>query len=112
MTYELQARQQTTLTPRLQQSVKLLQMSTLDFSREVAEAIANNPFLEEQEEGDGVAADKGHGTVLPDNDMHGQSHEDIIMADTAPDHSPGEHMPETQHIAPDPSESAASYSGD
>lgn len=48
--YELQARQQTSLTPRLQQSVKLLQMSTLDFSREVAEAIANNPFLEEPEE--------------------------------------------------------------
>src|SRR5690606_2597913 len=35
--------------PRLQQSVKLLQMSTLDFSREVAEAIANNPFLEEED---------------------------------------------------------------
>ncbi|PLC49737.1 RNA polymerase factor sigma-54 [Pollutimonas subterranea] len=50
ITYELQARQQTSLTPRLQQSVKLLQMSTLDFSREVAEAIANNPFLEEPEE--------------------------------------------------------------
>lgn len=49
--FELSARQQTTLTPRLQQSVKLLQMSTLDFSREVAEAIANNPFLEEHEDG-------------------------------------------------------------
>src|SRR5690606_23186452 len=39
--YEMRAKQQTTLTPRLQQSVKLLQMSTLDFSREVAEAISN-----------------------------------------------------------------------
>ena len=47
--HEMRARQQTALTPRLQQSVKLLQMSTLDFSREVAEAIANNPFLEEDE---------------------------------------------------------------
>jgi RNA polymerase sigma-54 factor len=46
LTYEIRARQQTTLTPRLQQSVKLLQMSTLDFSHELAEAIANNPFLE------------------------------------------------------------------
>lgn len=50
LTYELRMRQQTTLTPRLQQSVKLLQMSTLDFSREVAHAIATNPFLEEQDE--------------------------------------------------------------
>lgn len=47
--YEMRAKQQTALTPRLQQSVKLLQMSTLDFSREVAEAIANNPFLDEEE---------------------------------------------------------------
>lgn len=49
LAYEMRAKQQTTLTPRLQQSVKLLQMSTLDFSREVAEAIANNPFLDEDE---------------------------------------------------------------
>lgn len=53
---ELRARQHITLTPRLQQSVKLLQMSTLDFSREVAQAIAENPFLEESEENaDGAA---------------------------------------------------------
>lgn len=47
--HEMRTRQQTTLTPRLQQSVKLLQMSTLDFSREVAEAIASNPFLDEED---------------------------------------------------------------
>lgn len=47
LTCEIQTRQQTSLTPRLQQSVKLLQMSTLDFNREVAEAIAANPFLED-----------------------------------------------------------------
>lgn len=46
---EMRVKQTTTLTPRLQQSVKLLQMSTLDFSREVADAISNNPFLEEEE---------------------------------------------------------------
>lgn len=50
MIHELRARQQMTLTPRLQQSVKLLQMSTLDFTREVAQAIADNPFLEEPDE--------------------------------------------------------------
>lgn len=46
LTHEIRARQQTTLTPRLQQSVKLLQMSTLEFNQELAQAIANNPFLE------------------------------------------------------------------
>ena len=53
--HEMRAKQQTTLTPRLQQSVKLLQMSTLDFSQEVAEAIANNPFLDEE---DGLSAEE------------------------------------------------------
>lgn len=47
--HELRAKQQLSLTPRLQQSLKLLQMSTLDFSQEVAQAIATNPFLEEAE---------------------------------------------------------------
>lgn len=50
MHFELQVRQQLALTPRLQQSVKLLQMSTLDFNREVAEAIASNPFLEDPDD--------------------------------------------------------------
>lgn len=47
---EQQARQQLSLTPKQQQSVKLLQMSTLEFSQEISAAMANNPFLEEPEE--------------------------------------------------------------
>ncbi|MCC2595792.1 RNA polymerase factor sigma-54 [Pusillimonas sp. MFBS29] len=47
---EQQARQQLSLTPKQQQSVKLLQMSTLELSHEVNTAIANNPFLEEPDE--------------------------------------------------------------
>ncbi|MGA2552867.1 MAG: RNA polymerase factor sigma-54 [Burkholderiaceae bacterium] len=48
--FDLRARQQTTLTPRLQQSVKLLQMSAIEFNQELQQAIATNPFLEEEEE--------------------------------------------------------------
>ncbi|MDQ8032875.1 MAG: RNA polymerase factor sigma-54, partial [Bordetella sp.] len=44
---ELRLRQQTTLAPRLQQSVKLLQMSALEFTTAVQHALANNPFLED-----------------------------------------------------------------
>ncbi len=64
--YEIRAKQQTALTPRLQQSVKLLQMSTLDFSREVAEAIANNPFLDEEDgqAGEEGMAEKGEATAV------------------------------------------------
>lgn len=47
--FELRARQQTTLTPRLQQSVKLLQMSAQEFTHELQQALAKNPFLEEDD---------------------------------------------------------------
>ena len=36
----------TTLSPRLQRAVRLLQMSSQDFSQVVSEALDNNPFLE------------------------------------------------------------------
>lgn len=39
-------RQTQTLTPRLQQAVRLLQLSSLEFAQEVQQAIGSNPFLE------------------------------------------------------------------
>ncbi len=44
----LRLKQQLTLTPRLQQSVKLLQLSALECVQELNQAIAQNPFLEDQ----------------------------------------------------------------
>lgn len=55
-TYDLRAKQQTSLTPRLQQSVKLLQMSALEFTQEVQQALSTNPFLEEGDDEDVDAA--------------------------------------------------------
>jgi RNA polymerase sigma-54 factor len=46
--YSLNARQQLALSPRLQQAVRLLQMSALEFHQELAQRLADNPFLEEQ----------------------------------------------------------------
>lgn len=46
----LRFKQQLTLTPRLQQSVKLLQLSALECVQELHQAIAQNPFLEEAAE--------------------------------------------------------------
>src|SRR6185437_13038486 len=43
----LRIKQQLTLTPRLQQSVKLLQLSALECVQELHQAITQNPFLEE-----------------------------------------------------------------
>lgn len=45
----LQQRQQLTITPRLQQALRLLQLSTQEFNQEMEIALADNPFLEVDE---------------------------------------------------------------
>jgi RNA polymerase sigma-54 factor len=42
--------QHLTLTPQLQQALRLLQLSALEFEQEMREALDTNPFLEEDEE--------------------------------------------------------------
>ncbi len=44
--------QHLTMTPQLQQAIRLLQMSTLDLQEEIQEALDSNPMLERQEEGE------------------------------------------------------------
>ena len=44
--------QQLTMTPQLQQAIKLLQLSTLDLQQEIQEALEANPMLERQEDDD------------------------------------------------------------
>ena len=43
---QLKFSQQLTMTPQLQQAIKLLQLSTLDLQQEIQEAIESNPLLE------------------------------------------------------------------
>lgn len=44
--------QQLTMTPQLQQAIRLLQLSTLDLQQEIQEALDSNPMLEREEDGD------------------------------------------------------------
>jgi RNA polymerase sigma-54 factor len=44
----LRTSQHLSLTPQLQQSIRLLQLSTLELSQEVEQALADNPFLERE----------------------------------------------------------------
>ncbi len=71
----LRANQQTTLTPRLQQSVRLLQLSSNDFIQEIEQALVSNPFLElaataegEAPEGDGADGTDWDGESAPSTD--------------------------------------------
>ncbi|KVU43598.1 RNA polymerase sigma-54 factor [Burkholderia ubonensis] len=57
VTLALQMRQHLALTPRLQQSLRLLQMSSLEFQQELRLALDRNPFLEDvrTDDDDGAA---------------------------------------------------------
>ncbi len=50
-TLQLKMGQQLTMTPQLQQAIRLLQLSTLDLQSEIQEALDSNPMLEVSEEG-------------------------------------------------------------
>ena len=51
-TLQLRTSQQLTLTPQLQQSIRLLQMSTLDLNQELDRVLDENPMLERAEAGE------------------------------------------------------------
>lgn len=55
---QLKLGQQLTMTPQLQQAIKLLQLSTLDLQQEIQQALDSNPMLEVQEGSDDSAAEE------------------------------------------------------
>src|SRR5712691_1546050 len=47
---DLKLGQHLTITPQLQQAIRLLQLSSVELQQEIQEALENNPLLEEREE--------------------------------------------------------------
>lgn len=89
-----------TLAPRLQQSVKLLQMSALEFTTAVQHALATNPFLEDPDESEPEAAPAApgvRGEMAEQAD--GQSAPEPVAASESPD-------------VDEPPPDAPAYSGD
>ena len=46
LSLQLKLGQQLTMTPQLQQAIRLLQLSTLDLQQEIHQALETNPMLE------------------------------------------------------------------
>lgn len=62
---QLKLAQHLTLTPQLQQSIRLLQLSTLELQQEIATALAENPLLELADaEGGGEEGDGGDANLI------------------------------------------------
>ena len=74
---QLRLGQHLTMTPQLQQAIRLLQLSTLDLQAEIQEALETNPLLEVKEDGDADAGageqgwEEGSGERVNGNDTLG-----------------------------------------
>src|SRR5574342_1317275 len=75
MKHSLQLRQsqQLTLTPQLQQAIKLLQLSTLEINQETARLLDENPFLEREDENTNQTYSGNSSTDAPAPSGEGES---------------------------------------
>lgn len=80
---QLKIGQQLTMTPQLQQAIKLLQLSSLDLQQEIQQALYSNPLLEMADEVE--QADSGENTGNDDAPM---SSEGAWEENTIPDDLP------------------------
>lgn len=69
---QLKFSQQLTMTPQLQQAIRLLQLSTLDLQQEIQEALDSNPLLEMEDTSD-----------IPSNESALKGNEDKFSEETA-----------------------------
>lgn len=70
---QLKISQQLTMTPQLQQAIRLLQLSTLELQQEVVEQLYNNPLLEMDEEESAVSAAQPEQTEKPETPTESES---------------------------------------
>ena len=79
LSLQLKLGQQLTMTPQLQQAIKLLQLSTLDLQQEIHQAIESNPMLEFVEES--VEDDTPHeeADIPSENDLDSSEVSDASM---------------------------------
>jgi RNA polymerase sigma-54 factor len=95
----LRLKQQLTLTPRLQQSVKLLQLSALECVQELHQAIAQNPFLEESAE----AAEASDSRSEREEAAEDSSRDDLDFSTSGGGGSSGEETPDWTEWTASPS---------
>ncbi len=70
---QLKLGQQLTMTPQLQQAIRLLQLSTLDLQQEIQEALESNPMLEVHDENDPSSHSEDNGNKDQENSLSNKS---------------------------------------
>src|SRR5258705_13905591 len=74
---QLKLSQHLTLTPQLQQSIRLLQLSTLELNQEIETFLQENPLLERDEEDEAAPPPPA---LTPDTESTTASHSDTTPA--------------------------------
>lgn len=94
LSLQLKLGQQLTMTPQLQQAIRLLQLSTLDLQQEIQEALENNPMLEleenQSESGSESNADNFEAQSTASTTVSDDSAQDLPGSDWEPDNIPEE----------------------
>ncbi len=112
-TLQLKLGQQLTMTPQLQQAIRLLQLSTLELQTEIQEALESNPMLEVVEEGEGETASEGTSPAAGESAVADGAREDGATppedaSERAAD-SPSEDMPNDLPVDSDWEDTYESY---
>ncbi|MAT94746.1 MAG: RNA polymerase factor sigma-54 [Halioglobus sp.] len=84
---QLKLGQQLTMTPQLQQAIRLLQLSTMDLQQEIQQALDSNPLLEVTEDEDSDAPEESWSEEAKASDSDGplQNLEQAASADSDSD---------------------------
>lgn len=69
-TLQLKIGQQLSMTPQLQQAIRLLQLSTLDLQQEIQQALDSNPMLELADDEDSANSEGNDRTLEPSNTVN------------------------------------------
>ncbi|MBN2872487.1 MAG: RNA polymerase factor sigma-54 [Halothiobacillaceae bacterium] len=76
---ELRMGQSLAMTPQLQQSIRLLQLSTLELSLEIQQALDSNPLLEVADEDERSEAESDDTSTDEDQDPGAQAGEELLV---------------------------------
>lgn len=82
---QLKLGQQLTMTPQLQQAIRLLQLSTLDLQQEIHQALESNPMLEVDESHDADGSDASYDSEGGESNSQSDSGKDSNSADAPGD---------------------------
>jgi len=98
---QLRLHQQLTLTPQLQQSIRLLQLSTLDLSQEISQMLQENPLLERldgEDRFDGESGEtKGEASAEEPRQERDDIYEEMAWGDRAVTPSSGSGDDDDEH---------------